>query len=105
MISAPAAPTIFEIGIPAMTSVWMRQAVSESVMACMENDKIKEPRPRGPTILLSREKTYEPNTKHPMDVRERAQPYGHGLWFEVPRPTKMVLPVCMETKVLYTVFS
>lgn len=73
-------------------------------MACMENEKIKDPRLRRPSILLSREKTYDPNTKHPMDVRERAQPYRRGLWFEAPRPTKTVFPVCMETKVLYAIF-
>lgn len=56
-------------------------------------------------MLLSCEKKNEPSTKHPMDVKERAQPYGRGLWLEAPRPTKMVLPVCMETKVLYAFSS
>ena len=53
---------------------------------------ISVPRFLGPRIALRRANRKHPRAKHPIEVRDRAQPYAREFWFDAPRPTKMVFP-------------
>lgn len=102
---------------PSMTCVWASRAETSTSEACSEKESRRVCRWREPRKAWSREKKRQPMTKQPMDMRERAQPYGLVFWLDAPRATKMVFPglgvignvrlplsghspVCMDTNVL-----
>lgn len=58
------------------------------------------PRCLGPRALFKRANKKHPRIKHPIEVKDLAQPYGRGFWLEAPRPTKIVLPVAIVSWVV-----
>jgi hypothetical protein len=62
--------------MPAITPLCTNEAVMTSIATCRKKDRTKVPLRFGPRSRLSQAKRKQPMTKHPIEVRERAQPYG-----------------------------
>ena len=86
---------------PFTTPACIIAATTIIITDCNANDATSVPRRSGPEYSARREKKKQPMQKQAMEVRDLAQPYGFEVVLEVegPRPTKIVLPVCMLTKV------
>ena len=88
----PGARAMWWEGIPGISPVWTRLAVRLMRVVWRRKVRMRVPLRRRPRYRPRRAKKNDPKAKQTIEVSERTQPYGLALWFDAPRPTKMVFP-------------
>ena len=94
--------SVFErIAEPLSISARVRLAVTNTKIDCRRKEETSVLRRRGVKSRWRREKKKEPSIKLAIDTTDFTQPRGSRIdWpVELPIPMKMVLPVCIDTKV------